>query len=160
MFVQVTKHKARRLTWGNAAFSDIFSLLSLGHWRTRQEHESFMSCLPSLQGHVSFRSVLVGMGSGGHWLWRALAVSCSPLPPALQGALAGCWGSLRKLWEEHLVFWPQFSNCAIYWPLGKPHSWMAIIPINWFFFFYPAQKKEKNFKKLCKEIENRNRNRK
>lgn len=63
MFVQVTKHKARLLTWGNAIFSGIFSLLSLGHWRTRQEHQSFMNRLASLQGHVNFRIFLVGISS-------------------------------------------------------------------------------------------------
>ena len=59
MHVHITKHKAK-LGECNY-FLDMFSLLSLGHWRTGQGPLSFMSYLASLQGHLNFGISLVGI---------------------------------------------------------------------------------------------------
>ena len=59
MHVHITKHKAK-LGECNY-FLDMFSLLSLGHWRTGQGPLSFMSYLAPLQGHLNFGISLVGI---------------------------------------------------------------------------------------------------
>lgn len=84
MCIQITKHKARLLTWG-MHFLGIFSLLSLGHWRTRKEHYSFMSYLASFQGHLNFGIFLVGI----NFLLLFF-------PPLLPWIIAGSWGSLQE----------------------------------------------------------------
>lgn len=63
MYVQMAQHKAFFFlsSGGMHFFSDIFSLLSLGHRVTRQGHYGFMSHLTSLQGHLNFGIFLVGI---------------------------------------------------------------------------------------------------
>lgn len=115
-------------------FSDIFSLLSLGHRVTRQGHYGFLSHLASLQGHLN-----LGIFSSGHQFSSAFLYLLF-LGTSSQGPEVLC----RKYREEQLVFfWPQFSNGAIYWPFGKPYSWIALITINW--FFSPLLREKKNF---------------
>lgn len=75
-------------------FSDIFSLLSLGHRVTRQGHYGFLSHLASLQGHLN-----LGIFSSGHQFSSAFLYLLF-LGTSSQGPEVLC----RKYREEQLVF--------------------------------------------------------
>lgn len=137
MCVQITKHKARLLAWRSAFLFRYFLTVVSGALEDRPGTLELYKLFGFTPGTFNFGIFLVGISFQLLLLTSSSPVHHHRVPKFFSGSTE--WNIL--------FFKPQFSNGAIYWPLEKPHSWITIIPINWFFFLL---RKEKCFARRIK----------